>query len=344
MICVLVLALVDDGCYSSSGEGRDVPTDSAYDLDQDDCEQSCEPWAECGDDGCGGSCGTCLADEACGTARVCVPAPCAPAILIPAGIFLMGSDSLLPPAPPRWSPMHRVSLSSYLIAPCEVTNAEYGACVAAGACSPPYRTDSLTRMAYFGAAEYRHYPVIAVDWGQSDAYCRWVGGRLPSEAMWAKAARGGCELRGGPDCTLEDTVDWPWGSEEPTCDRANTTVLVERDGGPARMPCVGDPMGPGDTDRVGARSDGASVYGVLDMTGNVREWTSDWYTDGDDYRDLGADPEGVRVDPEGPDSGTAKIQRGSSFGGANPLWFRDFWPPVLYPESGGGFRCTWAGE
>jgi formylglycine-generating enzyme required for sulfatase activity len=159
--------------------------------------------------------------------------------------------------------------------------------------------------------------------------------------MWEKAARGGCELRDGPDCTLEDAADWPWGGEEPTCDRANTTVGVEADGGPAWLPCIGDPTGTGDTDRVGSRPRGASAYGVLDMAGNVWEWTSDWYTEGDDYWDLGADPGGLRVDPEGPGSGAVKVDRGGSFGGAEQVWFRGGWPPVLYPASGGGLRCAW---
>lgn len=240
--------------------------------------------------------------------------------------------------------MHRVSLSSFRIAACEVTNAEYAACAAAGACTAPYETRSLTREDYFGAADYRHFPVIFVDWYQSDAYCRWVRGRLPSEAMWEKAARGGCELRAGSDCTTEDAVDWPWGSADPTCDHANAAVIVERDGGPERLACVGDPTGSGDTDRVGLRPAGASLYGALDLIGNVREWNSDWYTDGDDYWDLGADPDGVRVDPEGTDSGATKAQRGDTFGGTEPLWTRDFSPPVLFPQSGGGFRCAWQGE
>jgi formylglycine-generating enzyme required for sulfatase activity len=342
---MMILVVVSCGCYGSSRERGDAEADgTVVDEVSEDCAGECALWAECGDDGCGGSCGTCGDGYACGVGRVCVPAACVESVRVPAGSFWMGSDAVVPPAPERWVPRHRVVLSTYRMGACEVTNAEYAACMAVGQCTEPYETRSLTRPAYFDSEEFRNFPVIAVDWGQADVYCRWVGGRLPSEAMWEKAARGGCELRGVADCTAEDAVDWPWGDEEPRCDLANAAMVDERDGGSGVVACVGDPAGPGDTDRVGARPSGASVYGVLDLVGNVWEWTSDWYNEGDDYWDLGADPDGVRVDPEGPPSGTTKITRGGSFGGADRIWFRGGWPPVMYPAPGGGFRCAWSGE
>jgi formylglycine-generating enzyme required for sulfatase activity len=101
-----------------------------------------------------------------------------------------------------------------------------------------------------------------VDWNQSSAYCAWAGKRLPTEAEWEKAARGGCELAGAAG-TCDDPADertYPWGDAVPTCSLANYSGCV------------------GDTDRVGARSPaGDSPYGAQDMAGNVWEWVADWY-------------------------------------------------------------------
>jgi formylglycine-generating enzyme required for sulfatase activity len=140
--------------------------------------------------------------------------------LVPAGPAFVGSDSS---ACPYDEPLVQVFISAFAIDATEVTNVEYGRCVDAGACAPPASMSSVARSRYFDDPAFAEYPVVAVDWEKASSFCRWAGKRLPSEAEWEKAARGGCELRGAVDvCESSlDAPEFPWGAGPARCGNAN---------------------------------------------------------------------------------------------------------------------------
>jgi len=109
---------------------------------------------------------------------------------IPAGSSEMGSEE----ADSDEKPVHTVNISEFWMDKYEVTNGKYKKCVDAGSCRAPSESKSYTRSSYYGDSMYANYPVIYVDWSQAKSYCEWQGGRLPTEAEWEYAARGG--LRG----------------------------------------------------------------------------------------------------------------------------------------------------
>ncbi len=164
-------------------------------------------------------------------------------VLIPAGEFIMGSDSRLSDEGPE----HRVSLGDYYIDKYEVTNLQYRAFIeASGRRSPGhFRNRSYPP----GKADH---PVTFVSWFDARDYCHWAGKRLPTEQEWEKAARGS-----------EGRI-FPWGDKF-GIERANTPVRWET------------LKRQGDTTPVGAFPGGVSPYGLYDMSGNVWEWTSSWY-------------------------------------------------------------------
>jgi serine/threonine-protein kinase len=199
-------------------------------------------------------------------------------ILVPAGDFTMGGNDLN--AEPDERTVHPVILDDYYIDRFEVTNGAYQACVAAGACKPPKKTDSFTRSSYYGVPEYDDYPVVYVDWSMARNYCEWRGARLPTEAEWEKAARGAGDLRA-----------FPWGTARINCQLANYD-------GPNG--CLNG------TNRVDSNEDGKSPYGVYGMAGNVWEWVADWYSE--TYYKYSP-----TRNPTGPDSGQSRVLRGGSW-------------------------------
>jgi len=192
-------------------------------------------------------------------------------VYVPEGYFTMGS----------WDgqddevPVREVYLDGYWIDKFEVTNGQYEKCVSAGVCAKPAQTYSNTRNSYFGNSQYADYPVIFIKWNDAQKYCHWVNADLPTEAQWEKAARGTDQRR------------YAWGDAKPTADRANS--LNEYD----------------DTLRVGTFPAGVSPYGAYDMTGNVWEWTRDYFS-------LKYDPNDT-WNPLGVSGGDEKVMRGGSW-------------------------------
>jgi serine/threonine protein kinase len=196
--------------------------------------------------------------------------------LIPAGEFTMGSNDT---GDVGSRPAQKIKLDAFYIDKYEVTNEMYDACVYAVECRKPLQGGSATRNIYFASPVYAKFPVLYVDWKMANAYCKWRGARLPTEAEWEKAARG------------TDARIYPWGNNEPDCGLAN------------HVGCVAD------TTPVDQFEKGQSPYGVFGMAGNVWEWTSTL------FKNYPYDATDGREDPKAPGG---RIARGGSwhvFGG-----------------------------
>lgn len=200
------------------------------------------------------------------------PASFAPTelILIPEGVLRMGGKA--PEDDADEKPFHEVPMYEYRIEKYEVTNAQYQACVAANVCPAPVKNSSYTRAAYFGVPEFANYPVVNVTWHGANAYCAWLGRRVPNEAEWERAAKGTENWRYTWSNSIGMHFEWnaifhgsPISFCEASCPLPNYWGDVN-DGFP-------------DTAPVGrfAEFDNSSGFGVIDMAGNVAEWTNNWY-------------------------------------------------------------------
>ncbi len=211
-------------------------------------------------------------------------------LLVPAGAFTRGSAEGFPDE----VPVHEVYVDAFYMDKLEVTNEDYQACVEDGACEPPRRMDCCTEQPggyvawpeYFGNPEFNDYPVIFISWFDARDYCEWRGDRLATEAEWEKASRG------------TDGRMYPWGNEAPTPDLLNYTWPWPG-GEYEERPLY-------TTSPVGSYPDGASPYGILDLAGNVYEWTYDRYAA--DYYEVTP-----YENPTGPTEGEFRVTRGGSF-------------------------------
>jgi serine/threonine-protein kinase len=223
-------------------------------------------------------------------------------LYVPEGEFTMGSDI----GDDNEQPVHSVYLDAFWIDQTEVTNAMYVLCVQAGTCQPPkYAKSSYTHTSYYGNSQYDDYPMINVDWNQAKTYCEWAERRLPSEAEWEKAARG------------TDGRTYPWGNDAPDSNLLNYGITM------------------GDTTEVGKYPAGASIYGALDMAGNVWEWVMDRY-DSNYYSNSPSH------NPQGSASGQYRVLRGGSWLSYSSFVrssVRDWDTPVFY-DYRIGFRCV----
>jgi formylglycine-generating enzyme required for sulfatase activity len=216
--------------------------------------------------------------------------------------FLMGSPEGDQNADEDEFPQHQVYLDAYQIMAYEVTNRQYRQCVRSGVCSTPANTR-------YDTDEYADHPVTNVSWSMAGTFCHWAGARLPTEAEWEAAARGGLPGK-----------QYPWGDETPVCEPGAPN-------GANFSECSGDTM------PVGSFS--PNKYSLYDMAGNVWEWVADWYAS-DYYANSPAE------NPPGPESGDYLVLRGGSWYGdalflrvADRRWFV---PGSTY--NGLGFRCA----
>ena len=187
-------------------------------------------------------------------------------VLIPAGEFEMGKEA----EGSDFSPSHRVRISAFYLDKHEVTNAQWRAFCEATERKLP---DFWGMEEFHCGADYPDHPVLGVSWSAARAYAQWCGLRLPTEAEWEYAARGGL-----------------LGKNYPSGDEFDSTLYAKS--GPLKTVPVGS-FAPND-------------YGVCDMTGNVAEWTSDYY-DEEYYQKC------PRENPQGPEDGIFRVIRGGGW-------------------------------
>ena len=205
-------------------------------------------------------------------------------VFVPGGVFHMGSDQ----GPPNESPVHRVYLDSYYIDRYPVTNAEYALFLnemgnrkedgkkwldVDGPLSWWLCMIKKSKRGFVAKSGYENHPVVKVSWYGARAYARWRGKRLPTEAEWEKAARGGVE---GQKCVFGNDLD---------ASKANVAGLHRT------LPVGTYPP---------------NGLGLHDMVASVWQWCNDWY-DPNYYRNS------PFRNPQGPEDGSEKVIRGGSW-------------------------------
>ena len=287
-------AASDDDAADDDTTG-DVDADGdGYTPDQGDCDDGdpdVHPGAEdlCGDN-VDSDCDE-IADRGC-------------QVFVDEGEFLMGADEDVGAADQR--PLHAVWLDAYWIDKYEVTIGEYQQCEMAGVCDLPTSVTSFDRDHYYDDPQYVDFPVVYIQRDDARSYCDWVGGYLPYEAQWEKAAR-------GPD----DARLYPWGNWY-DCSYGNVNWCI------------------GETERIGSYALNLSPYGAVDMAGNVWEYFEDYY-DPNFYENSPYE------NPTGPETGEFLSYRGGAFTwvGNPTVSIRHPARPLSSTYFNIGFRCAY---
>ncbi len=257
-------------------------------------------------------------------------------VKIPGGKMFMGARDL--PDQALAKPPHEVQVPEFCIDKTEVTTKAYFECVERGDCERPLEQvswpniteDAKKKFSGFcnagKRAENGDHPINCVAWPMADNFCKKTKRRLPTEAEWEFAARGSSQRK------------YPWGDDPPAAKYLNACgkecAKWGEANGDARKTMYDEDDGFAGTAPVGRFPAGASAHGVLDLAGNVWEWTADWYAP------YTADE---ASDPKGPKEGTQRVLRGGDFLGNDSNWARPAWRWKTDPETYNhaiGFRCA----
>ena len=280
-------------------------------------------------------------------------------VVIPEGWFMMGSDI----GEFNERPVHEVYLDSFEVDRYEVSANDFAEFlnekgnlndkyftyddVSTIIDISKYKTDEkgreTGRAGYLPRKGFDNYPANNVSWYGAYDYCKWKGKRLPTEAEWEKAAKG-----------INSRI-FPWGNSFP-------------DSAKARYNQKGQDQNPQVMAPVDSMSEGGSPYGVLNMSGNVLEWVTDWYRQnycdfcdpgGAEFTDIAAEianpgkyPEGIsdnrpyippKNNPGGPAVGSFKVLRGGSWKEESEMKIQTsfrYWLVPMDRQSNTGFRCA----
>ncbi|MBD3184083.1 SUMF1/EgtB/PvdO family nonheme iron enzyme [Candidatus Poribacteria bacterium] len=221
-----------------------------------------------------------------------------PMVLIPAGEFQMGSES----GGDDEKPVHIVYLDDFYIDKYEVTNARYKKFLD----ETDHREPGYWKDPNYNSPDH---PVVGISWEDARAFCKWAGKRLPTEAEWEKAARGGLVGK-----------KYPWG-DEIDHDKANYYGTGGKDKWEYTSPVGSFPP---------------NEYGLFDMAGNVWEWCADVYDS--KYYSVSE-----KKNPKGPESGVFRVLRGGGWIPNDVEHLRVSYRGALkqtQSHCGFGFRCV----